>query len=219
MSTRRSPEARALPATPVLRQSVVDWRLLVGLILAAHCGLAGAAEAAAAETAELARIAGARAAVERDARVAQAACAERFAATSCVERVKAERRERLQQLSRERAAIDDARRKQRAVERAVGQRQREADRNDAAPDKAARLAKPPASAPAPTRPHRTDTGQREAAAVKAEAAAARRVEESSLRAAQAHAHREAVAQRNQLSATAKAPGKPLPVPPAASAVP
>ena len=225
MSTRRSPEERALPATPPRRQCVDDWRRawrrLAALIVAAHCGLAGAAEAAAAETAELARIAGARAAVERDARVAQAACAERFAATSCIERVKAERRERLQQLSRERAAIDDARRKQRAAERAVGQGQREADRSEPAPGKAARLAKPPASAstPTPTRPHRVDTAQREAAAVQAEAAAARRAEESSRRAAQARAHREAVAQRNQLNAAAKATGKPLPVPPAASAVP
>ena len=220
MSTRRSPEEQALPATPLRRQCVEDprrgLRWLAGLIVVAHCGLAGAAEAA--DTSELARIARERAAVEHDARVAQAACAERFAVTSCIERVKAERRERLQQLNRERAAIDDERRRQRATERAAEQGQRKADRTEASPGKAARVAMPPASAPPPAPPRRAGTTQREAAAARAEAAAARRAEASPWRAEQARVHREAVERRNQVNAAAKAPSKPLPVPPAASAV-
>ena len=221
MSTRRSPEEPALSPTPLRRQRVEDprrgWRWLTGLIVVAHCGLAGATEAA--DTAELARIARARAAVEHDARVAQAACAERFAVASCIERVKAERHERVQKLNRERAAIDDERRKQRATERAAAQDQRKADRTEPSPGNAARLAKPPASAPTPMPARRADTAQREVAAAKAEAAAARRAEASPRRAEQARVHREAVERRNQVNAAAKAPSKPLPVPPAASAVP
>lgn len=221
MSTRRSPERLAasltLPRTKAI--DVASWgqRWLVGLVMVAHCALAGATELAA--TAEINRIGRERGAVERDSKAAQAACAERFAVNACIERVKAERRERLQQLDRERAAIDDERRKQRAAERAAELVQRKADRTTPSPGKAARVAKQSASAPEPGRPRRSDSPKREAAAMEVEALAARRAEASTRRATQAQAHREEVERRNRVNAASKAPSKPLPVLPAASAVP
>lgn len=221
MSTPRSHDAQAASLTSLRSAGVQDsprgWRWLVGLVMVAHCGLGVAAEQAG--SAEIERIARERAAVERNAQVAQAACAERFAVNSCIERVKAERRERLLQLNRERAAIDDARRKERAAERAAVQIQRKADPAASSPDKAARVGKPSASATAPRPPRHEDTAQREAAAIEAEATAARRAEVSIRRAERAQAHREAAERRTEVNAASKAPAKPLPVPPAASAVP
>lgn len=212
MSTPRSPDRQPASLTsPRGRQ----WR--VALLLALSCGLASAAEGAA--TAEIERIARERAAVEHKAQVEQAACAQRFAVTSCIERVKAERRERLLQLNRERAAVDDERRKQRAAERAADPQQGKAEPATPALSRTAREPKPTASAPAASlAPRRAAAAaRRELAASQAQAAAARRAEASLRRATQAQAHRENVERRNQHKAASKAPGKPLPVPTAASA--
>lgn len=217
MSTRRSPEQMTYPRTAGV--GVPRWvcRWLAGLVVAAHCALAGAAEQAA--SADNVRHARERVAIERDAKAAQAACADRFAVNACIDRVNAERRDRLQQLDWERTAIDDERRKQRAADRATEPLPRTEDRTAQSPGKTARVAKPSASAPAPRLARRADSAKREAAAMKAQAAAARRAEASVQRATQAQAHREEVERRSQVNAASKAPSTPLPVPPAASAMP
>ncbi len=212
MSTPRSPDRQPTFLTsPHGRQ----WR--VALWLAMSCGLASAAEGAA--TAEIERIARERAVVEHKAHVEQAACAQQFAVTACIERVKAERRERLLRLNRERAAIDDERRKQRAAQRTADPLPGAAQRAASGPGSTARAPKPTASAPttnlAPRRA--AAAADRELAASQAQAAAARRAEASLRRTSQAQAHREQVERRNQHKAASKAPGKPLPVPNAASA--
>ena len=210
MSTPRSPDRQPTFLTsPHGRQ----WR--VALWLAMSCGLASAAEGAA--TAEIERIARERAVVEHKAHVEQAACAQQFAVTACIERVKAERRERLLRLNRERAAIDDERRKQRAAQRTADPRQGTAERATPGPGSTAREPKPTASAPATSLGPRRAAADRELAASQAQAAAARRAEASLRRTSQAQAHREQVERRNQHKAASKAPGKPLPVPNAASA--
>ena len=212
MSTPRSPDRQPTFLTsPHGRQ----WR--VALWLAMSCGLASAAEGAA--TAEIERIARERAVAEHKAQVDQAACAQQFSVTACIERVKAERRERLLRLNRERAAIDDERRKKRAAQRTADPRQGTAERATPAPSRTAREPKPTASAPATSLAPRwaAAAADRELAASQAQAAAARRAEASLRRASQAQAHREHVERRNQHKAASKAPSKPLPVPGAASA--
>ncbi len=211
MSTPRSRDH-----VPAYLISTCGRRWRVALLLALSCGLAQAAEEAGA--AEIERLARERSAIEQTAQSEQAACAQRFAVTSCIERVKAERRERLLQLDRERAAIDDERRKQRAAERTASSRQRMAEQATPSPGQAAREPRPAASAPtaALARKRAAAAAEREGAAMRAEAAAARRAEASARRASQAQAHRASVEQRNADKAASRAPSKPLPPPPAAS---
>ena len=79
------------------------WLGLALMLLAVPVVASSAADAAA----QRERIAREQAAVERDARAAQAACASQFAVTACVDGVRAERRRRLQALDRERAVLDE----------------------------------------------------------------------------------------------------------------
>lgn len=210
MSTPRSPDRPPLTSTR-------GWRWCVALLLTLSCGLARAAEGAG--SAEIERLARERAAVEHNAQLEQAACALRFAVNSCVERVRAERRERFLKLDRERADIDDERRKQRAAQRMAKLQDRQPERAAPSVRKAARGPEPAGSAPPAAQVQRRAAGatEREAAALRAEAVAARRAEASARRASQAQAHRENVAKRNADKAASKAPSKPLPLPPAASA--
>ena len=76
------------------------------LVLAWVCQAQPVAAAPDAEAQERERIVQERLVVERDAEAAQAACAKKFAVTDCINRVKAQRRERLQPLDRELAALD-----------------------------------------------------------------------------------------------------------------
>ena len=59
------------------------------------------------------------------ARAGEAACAQRFAVSACVEQVRGERRAALQQLDQQRALLDDAQRKRRAAERSARIRERQ----------------------------------------------------------------------------------------------
>jgi hypothetical protein len=61
------------------------------------------------------RITAERASIEAQARAAQTACAGQFAVTACVDRVRAERRERVRRLDREVAVLDAEDRKRRAA--------------------------------------------------------------------------------------------------------
>jgi colicin import membrane protein len=191
--------------------------LLLLLTSVAFCVPALAADDSAA--AQRARIARERAAVEREAQAAQAACAEQFAVTACVDRVKADRRERLRQLDHERALLDDELRKRRASERAAQIEQRQAE-----------LGQQPASTPARTRPPAADVAPKspmpsaaakaaanEAAAAQSEADAAERAAASARRASEAEAHRIAVEKRNRDRAAQRTPSPPLPQPPQAPA--
>ena len=165
---------------------------------------------------ERARIARERAAVEAQAREAQAECAKRFAVSSCTAEVRADRRSKIQSLDRQSALLDEAQRHQRAAERLERLRQRQAAAASTPPvaiplPRVARPAAPPASAV----PEAPEVDAREAAKASrrdAEARdAARRAEASAGRAREAQAYREEVERRNRERAAGKhKPAAPLP---------
>lgn len=168
------------------------------------------------------RISRERLVVEQDAKAAQAACAKKFAVTDCVNRVKAERRERLQPLDRELAALDDALRERRAAERLSEVLQRQAVQSEVRPEASMRASAPAASAAAasakaPRRSAEAAIATNQAAASQAEIAAAQRAAATALRIEQAEAHRRAVEIRNKNRAAQRAPAEPLPLPPAPAA--
>ena len=161
------------------------------------------------------RIAGERAAIERDAKAAQAACASTFAVNACVDRVKAERHQKVQTLDRQRAALDDEARKRRAAERLTQIELRKAEIAQRTAPASAPTRQPAASAASPRPAARSAAAAEaahEAAALEANAAAAQRAQQAAQRAADAQAHRRAVEQRNRERAKVRAPAKPLPLP-------
>jgi hypothetical protein len=175
-----------------------------------------------AETQARERIAQERLVIERDAKAAQAACAKKFAVTDCVNRVKAERRERLQPLDRELAALDDALRERRAAERLSQLLQRQAAQSEERPQASMRASAPAgsaaaSSAKAPRRSAEAAIAAKQAAASQAEITAAQRAAAAVLRNEQAEAHRRADEERNQKRAAQRAPAAPLPLPPAPAA--
>ena len=191
--------------------------VLLQALVAACMPVLAADENAAAQRARIARE---RAAVERQAQAAQAACAERFAVTACVDRVMADRRERLRQLDRERALLDDELRKRRAAERTaqIEQRQVELAAGTAVRAGADAIARCGIGAQGRRRrPQRPRATANEAAASQSEADAAERAAASARRAAQAEAHRSAVEKRNRERAAQHAPSPPLPQAPQAPA--
>lgn len=161
------------------------------------------------------RIARERAGVEAQASAARATCRTRFATAACVESVEAERRERLRALDRQRALLDEAQRKERAMAREarIAERRRQTEAARAAPSpppeaatKAARQAEPP---PGGTRTGPVDRAEaRSKAASAAELQAARRTVAAQGRAAEIEAHRAAVERRN--AAAKRKPGVALP---------
>ena len=173
------------------------------------------------EAAERERIARQRSQVERESQAAQAQCATQFVITACVERVRAERRERMQVLDRQRAILDDEWRKRRAAERVEQIRQRQASAAEARPEVTVRTRTPAASAPVANahgsaRSPEAVLAERQAAASQAAALAGQRASAAKRRADETEAHRLAVEKRNQARANSHAPSKPLPSPPAAS---
>ena len=201
----------------------LDRRPLCCLALAVALLAPAAASAAPDEAAtQLERITRERALVEREAQVAQAACAPQFAVTACVDRAKAERRQRLLQLDRERAVLDEAQRKRRAADRLAQMERREAVRAQQQPKitvrsraPAASAAADPASAPAVT-PLPAAEPPRASAAAPADVQAATRAAAAARRASDAAAHRRTVEERNLERAKQRPPAQPLPLPPAAS---
>ncbi len=165
------------------------------------------------------RIAREHAAVERQAQLAQAACAREFAVTACMDRAKAVRREQLQQLDRERAVLDRELRRQRAAGRAEQIEQRQTPRGNEQPVPAPRT-RSPAAVIAP-KPHgrspASAAAAHEAAASQSQVQASARADAAARRAEQAEAHRVAVEQRNRDLARRRAPAAPLPPPPPSAA--
>lgn len=193
--------------------------------------LTGVAAAAADDAAQRQRIARERAEIEQRTRLAQAACAERFAVSACMAQARSERRAAVQQLDHQTALLDDAQRKQRAAERQERLRQRreaearQADkaapapaaqareRTGAAPGAAAREDSLDGAAAAPARKGTASAQSRAQANARARADAAQRASASQERAQQADAHRKAIEQRNLERAEKKRPSPPLPLPP------
>lgn len=196
----------------------LEWLLALAWVVSAQS--AGAAPDAVAEQRE--RNAQARQLVDRDAQAALLACTQRFAVTDCVDRVKADKRERLLQLDRERAVLDDELRRRRAAERLAAVAQRQATRVVETPEPTLRAHKPAvseaaASANAAARSPDTGSKARQDAVAQTEAAAAQRAAAAARRAEQAQAHRSAVEARNVERARQREPAKPLPLPPASAA--
>lgn len=195
---------------------------LLALVLATWLASAAAAPDPAAAQRE--RITRERQAVEREARAAQQACATQFAVTDCVNRAKAERRERLRPLDRELALLDDELRKRRAAERLAKLQQRQASRPETPPEVSVRTrqaaapdaASAASAASAPPRPPQRSPAAQQAAASQADAAAAQRAAAAARRVEQAQAHRAVVEQKNVERARQREPAKPLPQPAAAS---
>jgi colicin import membrane protein len=179
--------------------------------------------------AERARIARERAEVEARARAGETACAREFAVSSCLQKVRAERRAAVQQLDRQRSVLDEAQRKQRAAERLARLRERQeaAAREPVRPKVEVRARN--ASAPVPERSAsdvaavEADQAERArqaaAAASAADAKAAQRVDARGVRERKAQAHKQSVEERNRDRAAKKAPAAPLPVPPSAVSAP
>ncbi len=167
------------------------------------------------------RIAKDRRAVERDAQQAQQACTQQFAVTDCVNRAKAERRERLRPLEQEQALLDETVRKRRAAERLAQIQLRQAAQSTAPPEVAVRARRPTvdaaASAPLAAELARPEAPRHAAAAGAAETDAARRADATARRAEQAQAHRVAVEEKNRRRAAQRVPAKPLTLPPAPAA--
>jgi len=204
----------SIPPSREPRRSVVPILWLVTLVLS---------PAASAQepdpVAERQRIARERLDVEAAAREAEAACAHRFVVTACIDRARAERRDRMQHLDRQRALLDEAERKRRAADRRaqIEARQRMAASAPPAVDIRARDVPVSKSQTGPVTPVVPPSDRLEAhaqAASQADAAARRRAIESARRADEAKAHREQAEQRAAArAATRKAP---LPVPSSAS---
>ena len=194
---------------------------LLWLVLAA--AWPSALVAADSEASQRERIARDRAAIESDAQTAQKRCAQRFAVTDCVDRVKAERRQRLQPLDRELAALDDAQRKRRAAERMAQIQQRQASQVDVKPEVSVHKRKAVASEPAGPVNAASESVEpdvrsgAQAPAAQAEAEAAKRAAASARRAEKAKTHRLEVEQRNAERAKQGSPPASLPVPPAPAA--
>ena len=196
----------------------LDRRPLCCLALAVALLAPAAASVAPDEAAaHLERIARERALVEREAQAAQAACAPQFAVTACVDRVKAERRQRLLQLDRERAVLDEAQRKRRAADRLAQMERREAARAQQQPKVTVRTREAAAPASAPLNPQpATAEPPRRVATEPADAQATTRAAAAARRASEAAAHRSAIEKRNLERAKQRPPAKPLPPPSAAS---
>ena len=187
--------------------------LLVALLASTAAVSAWSTEDATA--AQRRRIAEERAAVEARAKAAQAACAEQFAVTACVDRAKAERRENLLRLDGEVAMLDAEDRRRRAAQRLLEIEQRQAASAQTPPTDVVRSPSPKAvetparDARSPSKPRATEA-ERQAAASAAEARAAQRAAASARRASEAEAHRAAVEARNRERESKRPPAKPLP---------
>jgi hypothetical protein len=202
------------------------------LLLALSVAVSAGALAADDSAAQRERIARERGEVEQRARAGEAACADAFAVTDCVRRVRAERRTALLLLDNQRAQLDDALRKQRAADRLARIRDNLAaaaraaerpqveikTRQKSAPS--ALLSPDAAVAPVDAPAHESLTpsvARSPAAASAAQAKAEQRASAARQREERAAAHRREVETRNRERAASGKLAPPLPVPGAASA--
>lgn len=182
--------------------------LLAVLAAAAH----GAPDS---DAAERARIQADRQAVEARFQAAQRDCETRFVVTQCLVDARQARRAALEPLQRQLHLLDDARRRERAVERLRAIQERES----AAAARPALAASAPAVAPAPPRQPLVRRAVRPSGVASAAAAEAQqRAAAQQQRVQQAQAHQEAVQARNARRDAQRKPaaGLPIPVPPASA---
>ncbi|MEK8050537.1 hypothetical protein AACH10_09830 [Ideonella sp. DXS22W] len=197
-----------------------SWRAGVALLLACLSAAAQAQPVVADDAAERARIERDRQAVVARHAQAERQCAQRFQVTDCLDSARAERRQALDQLRREQAVLDDARRRARAAERLQGQQRRQREREAQAllssPREAARAASAaPAAGSEPAAGVAGRPGHRPAAAAAASAASASHAAQAAAHARREHRaeqHAIAVRQRNAARDAKKPPAAGLPLP-------
>ncbi|MDH4390016.1 MAG: hypothetical protein QE285_01180 [Aquabacterium sp.] len=164
------------------------------------------------DKAERARIAVDRHAVEARYEAARRDCEFRFADSACLDQAKQDRRVALQPLHRQIHLLDDARRRERAVDRLrlIQERQAAAAERPAlpGPDAAASAA----SAAAPPPPMRRAVRPPPSASAAAGVAQQRQADQQQ-RLKDAQAHEDAVQARNARRDAQRAPAASLPVPP------
>jgi hypothetical protein len=161
------------------------------------------------DAAERARIAAERRAVEARFDAARRDCQARFVVNECLDRARQARRAALEPLQRQTHLLDDARRRERAVERLRGIQERES----AAAAKPALAPPLPASgAAAAARPALQRAVRPAPSASVAALAAQQRQAQHQQRLQQAKAHQDAVQARNARRDAQRKPAAPLPVP-------
>jgi len=198
-------------------------RLPEGMLLLLAAAWPVAVPAQQEDAAQRERIARDRAVIEREAQTAQMQCAQQFAVTDCVDRVRTERRQRLRPLEHELAALDDAQRKRRAAERMARIQQRQLPQADVPAEVSVHERNAETREPAGTVGAARESLEPDvrsgapAAAARAEADAAKRAAASARRTEEAKAHRLEVEQRNAERAKKGSPPASLPVPPAPAA--
>lgn len=187
------------------------WLLWAGVVAAAPAD----------DSAERARIASDRQAVEARYDAARRDCETRFVVNDCLDQARQARRAALEPLQRQIHLLDDARRRERAVERlrVIQARQaaaaeRPALATAAAPASAASAA-PPLPVRRAVRPPPTAAASASAAALAAQQRQARQQQ----RLQQAQAHQAAVQARNARRDAQRKPAEGLPVPGTAASAP
>ena len=147
-------------------------------------------------------------------------CNTKFVVTACVDAARAQRHETLARLDREQAELDDAKRRERSVQRsdAIAAKASDADARRRDDDAGSRRNAAPghaASAPRPGQP-RASAPQRSAKAANSPAQRAAQEERATnafeAKQVQAELHRQEVARRNAEHARKTNPAAPLPVP-------
>ena len=184
------------------------WHVFLALLLAGSGALAQDA------VVERRRIEAERRQFEARFAAEDAACRQRFEVTSCVDEVKARRRESLAGLRQQELLLADAERRKRAAARmqAIEARRIEAESRPPAPPQPAPVLRrplPPSAAASSREQHRHDALEATAAAQRASAAAARR--------AVAADDRARIAEREAQRASDTKKSAPLPLPPEVAA--
>ena len=196
------------------------------ILLALVSGAAAHAQLPADDARERERVRAERAAAEAAYVQQVQVCSRQFVVTACVDAARAKRHQVLTGLDRQQAALDEARRKERAAQRLEmieskvsgeearrredAARQRSANRGDAGQP---RPAPAPASAPPQHAQHAASPGAQRAE----QEARARRAYE--LKQLQAEAHRQEVERRNEQRSRKAKPAAPLPLPAASAVMP
>lgn len=189
--------------------------LAVAPLLLAAPGLA--TEAPASDATERARIADERQAVEARFDAARRDCEARFMVTDCLATARTQRREALAPLQQQLHLLDDARRRQKAVDRLRAIQARE---SALAARPALETAAPASAAAAPPRPSVRRAAQPAApAGPTGQQRAQARASQHGQQLQQARAHEDAVKARNARRDAQRPPAAGLPVPAASASVP
>jgi hypothetical protein len=168
------------------------------------------------DMAERARIAADRQAVEARFEAAQRDCEKRFVVNNCLEQARQERRQALEPLQRQTHLLDDARRRERAVERLRAIQARESAAAAMPALQGAGSAPALAASGAAPRPLLRHAVRPAPSASASDQAARQRQAQHQQRLQEAQAHQEAVQARNARRDAQRKPAASLPVPGASS---